>query len=161
LGDHTETIEVEYDPTSVSYEHLLDVFWASHNPSAAPWSRQYMSIIFPHDDKQRNAALRSRERESARLMSRVFTEILPAPEFYPAESYHQKYYLRRVPEILSELTAIYPSDADFTASTAAARLNGYLGGCGNFSALELDLKNLGLSPEVNRILLRYVTASLR
>ncbi|ABK18013.1 Methionine sulfoxide reductase A [Syntrophobacter fumaroxidans MPOB] len=140
----------------VSYERLLEVFWAEHNPSVPPWSKQYMSILFHHDERQKSAALRSRDRESARRMRRVFTEILPAREFYQAESYHQKYYLRRLPEILRELATLYPSDTDLTASTAAARLNGYLGGCGNLAMLEAALKKLDLPPEAGRKLLRHV-----
>lgn len=140
----------------VSYERLLEVFWAEHNPSVPSWSKQYMSILFHHDERQKSAALRSRDRESARRMRRVFTEILPAQEFHQAESYHQKYYLRRLPEILGELAALYPSDPDLTASTVAARLNGYLGGCGNLAMLEAALKKLDLPPEASRKLLRHV-----
>ncbi len=46
LGDHTETIQIDYDPTYVSYRELLDIFWESHDPAARPWSRQYMAVVF-------------------------------------------------------------------------------------------------------------------
>ena len=48
LGDHAETIQVDYDPTQISYEELLEAFWTSHSPTSRPWSRQYASIIFYH-----------------------------------------------------------------------------------------------------------------
>ena len=113
LGDHTETIQMDYDPAVISYEQLLDVFWDSHNAAAPSWSRQYMSIIFYHDDEQKRLAAESRDREAARTKSTIVTEFRPAGEFYRAEGYHQKYSLRSEREILREFTAIYPSETGF------------------------------------------------
>jgi peptide-methionine (S)-S-oxide reductase len=59
LGDHSETIQIEYDPEQISYEELLDIFWSAHNPTARPWSRQYASFVFYHDETQRELALRT------------------------------------------------------------------------------------------------------
>jgi len=128
LGDHTETIQIDYDPSQVSYEQLLEVYWDSHNPTRQPWSRQYMSMIFYHDSEQFALATQSKEREEARLGRPVYTEIIPFSRFYLAEDYHQKYRLQQVPELMEELTAIYPNFADFRDSTAVARINGYVGG---------------------------------
>jgi len=85
---------VDFDPSVISYGKLLDVFWASHDPLERPWRRQYMSAIFPHDDEQKNLAIRTRSREAARRNGKIHTEILPASRFYLAEAYHQKYALR-------------------------------------------------------------------
>jgi peptide-methionine (S)-S-oxide reductase len=156
LGDHTETIQIEYDPTQISYGELLDVFWSSHNPAGRPWSRQYMSIIFYHNDEQRKLAVATRDREAARIQGQIFTEIVPASEFYPAEAYHQKYRLRQVPDLMKEFSAMYPDDGDFVASTAAARVNGYLAGHGTCEGLQEELSSLGLSPEGGERLLGIV-----
>ena len=113
LGDHTETIQMDYDPAVISYEELLDVFWDSHNAAVPSWSRQYMSIIFTHDDEQKRLAAESRDREAAKTKSTIVTEIRPAGEFFLAEDYHQKYLLRSERDILREFTAIYPSETGF------------------------------------------------
>ena len=60
LGDHSETIQIDYDPTQVSYQALLDVFWNSHNPTTRSWSRQYASAVFYHSDEQKKLAMESR-----------------------------------------------------------------------------------------------------
>ncbi len=150
LGDHTETIQLDYDPAVISYEQLLDVFWDSHNASVPSWSRQYMSIVFTHDEEQKRLAAESRDREAARTKSTIVTEIRSAGEFFLAEGYHQKYLLRSEREILREFTAIYPSEKDFVNSTAAARVNGYLDGYGTPADLKTELPELGLSPEVGQ-----------
>jgi peptide-methionine (S)-S-oxide reductase len=139
LGDHTETIQIDYDPTQISYEELLDIHWDSHNPTAQPWSRQYMSIIFYHDSDQHELAMESKQREEASLGSQVYTEIIPFSEFYLAEDYHQKYYLQQEPELMEELTTIYPNFCDFVDSTAVARINGYVGGHVTFEELQEQL----------------------
>ncbi len=128
IGDHTETIQIDYDPTLISYEQLLDIFWDSHNPTVLPWSRQYMSIVFYHNSEQREIAMETKQREEASSGSRVYTEIISFSEFYLAEDYHQKYHLQQVPELMEELTAIYPNFDAFIDSTAVARINGYVGG---------------------------------
>ena len=96
LGDLSETIQIEYDPTQISYEELLDVFWSSHNPQQRPWSTQYKSMILYHTDEQKMLAMESKGREETRLKSKVSTEIVPFSAFYLAEGYHQKYRLRQV-----------------------------------------------------------------
>ncbi|MGB5616246.1 MAG: peptide-methionine (S)-S-oxide reductase, partial [Desulfobacterales bacterium] len=56
LGDHTETIQIDYDPSQVSYNDLLDIFWQNHDPSSRAWSKQYMAAVFYHTDEQKKLA---------------------------------------------------------------------------------------------------------
>ena len=66
IGDHSEAIQIDYDPTRVSYEELLNVFWASHSPTVQPWARQYMSMILYHNAKQKRLALKTKAQEEAK-----------------------------------------------------------------------------------------------
>lgn len=159
LGNHSETIQIDYDPTRISYRELLNVFWDSHNPTQPPWSRQYMSIVFYHNDEQKRLAMETSDREEARTKGKIYTEIIPATGFYLAEEYHQKYRLQQVPELAKEFSAIYPATGDFIASTAVARVNGYVSGYGTSTALQEELSSLGLSPAGNKKLLEIWAAN--
>jgi peptide-methionine (S)-S-oxide reductase len=150
LGDHTETIEIDYDPNRISYEQLLEVFWRSHDPTQRSWSRQYMAAVFYHNEDQKRRALETRERVQARFHTAVATQIVPGTEFYPAEAYHQKYKLRQAPDLMDEFTRIYPNNADFVNSTAAARVNGYLYGYGSAEDVDAAADRLGLSPNATK-----------
>ena len=90
---HTEVVEVSYDPEKVSYEKLVGSFWTLHDPTASH-KAQYRSVIFYHTPEQREIAENSKRRlaESDEHSPLVLTAILPAPTFYPAEAYHQRYY---------------------------------------------------------------------
>jgi peptide-methionine (S)-S-oxide reductase len=95
---HAEVVEVTYDPERVSYEDLLDVFWGKHDPTQLNrqgWDigDQYRSVIFVHDEEQRAAAERSKAGldASGRYRKPIVTLIEPAPTFYRAEEYHQRY----------------------------------------------------------------------
>jgi peptide-methionine (S)-S-oxide reductase len=156
IGDHTETIQIDYDPSKISYKKLLDTFWTSHNPARPVLKRQYMSAIFFHNAEQKQLALETRDREAARIKGAIVTEIVPFAEFYLAEAYHQKYYLQRVPELMREFRTIYPVVQDFINSTAAARVNGYVGGYGSSEVLKTEIDSLGLSPTGNKKLLKMV-----
>ena len=155
LGGHTETVQIDYDPTKILYYELLDVFWNSHDATAFAYSRQYQSIIFFHNEEQQRLATQSKQQEEAKLGSKITTEIIPYIAFYPAEDYHQKYYLRQIPELMADFKAMYPDAADFGDSTAAARINGYIGGYGTAGTLQKELASYGLSPDGNKILLKY------
>ena len=157
LGDHSEAVQIEYDPTQISFQELLDVFWDSHTPTTQPFSRQYMNVLFYHDEEQKRLAVKSLEREAAKGDDPVYTKILPATTFYPAEDYHQKYWLRHNPVFMGEFRAIYPQDEEIIASTAAARVNGYLNGYGTPEALREEIDSLGLSPESSKKLLEIVS----
>lgn len=145
LGDHTESIQIDFDPSQITYEQLLAVFWANHDPTRRAYSRQYASLIFVHSAEQRRVAVASKDREEARRRQRVVTEILPASLFTLAEGYHQKYYLRGHRELLGEFAAMFDSAAGFVNSTAAARVNGYAGGHGSLEQLREEIGKLGLS----------------
>jgi peptide-methionine (S)-S-oxide reductase len=139
---------------------LLEVFWDSHHPTAQPYSRQYMSIVFYHNEEQRRLAIESKECEESRSELSVITEIVPFSEFYLAEDYHQKYYLRQEAGLLKEFCAIYPEIEDFISSTAVARVNGYVGGYGTPETLEKEPNSLGLSEAGNMRLLEIADRGL-
>jgi peptide-methionine (S)-S-oxide reductase len=124
----------------ISYEELLDIFWQSHNPRRAAWSRQYAAFILTHDAAQAKIAHASRDA----LGDGIATDIRTAGAFWRAEDYHQKYRLRHQGELCSALIAHFGGDREFVDSTAAARLNGLLSGYGSKAGLE----SLNLPPEI-------------
>ncbi len=103
LTGHAEAVEVEFDPKMVPFEKLLEIFWGNHNPTTANrqgWDigTQYRSAIFYHSEKQREIAEKSKsaqEKSGKWAGKKIVTQIVPAPEFYPAEEYHQKYLMKR------------------------------------------------------------------
>jgi len=119
-----------------------------------------MSIIFYHSEEQRALAVASKQRQEAKLGLSVVTEIVPFARFYPAEDYHQKYYLSSLSGLMDELQKIYPDFQDFIASTAVARLNGYAGGYGTAETLAETLGSLGLSEENSLALTRRAERGL-
>ena len=101
MTGHAELVQVEFDPSVLSYEKLLDVFWGSHDPTqlnrqGPDIGTQYRSVIFFHDSEQQKIATQSKESldASGKLGKKIVTQIQPAPEFYRAEEYHQKYYVK-------------------------------------------------------------------
>ncbi|HEY7746588.1 MAG TPA: peptide-methionine (S)-S-oxide reductase MsrA [Desulfuromonadales bacterium] len=96
---HAEAVQIIFDPATISFDELLEVFWRTHDPTTlnrqgADSGTQYRSAIFHHDERQRQVAERSkRDADAAGLWpDPIVTEIVPFTRFYPAEGYHQDYY---------------------------------------------------------------------
>jgi peptide-methionine (S)-S-oxide reductase len=94
---HAEVTQIEFDPKKISFDQLLDVFWAAHDPTTlnrqgADVGTQYRSIILYHNEAQRTAAEISKKRAQAEFPSPIVTQIVPFTKFYKAEGYHQDYY---------------------------------------------------------------------
>ncbi len=158
LGDHTETLQIDYDPSVISFEGLLDIFWKSHDPTSRPWSRQYRSIILYHNEEQKRLAMESRDRQAVLQKKPITTEILPFSAFYLAEDYHQKYRLQQEEEIMREFESMYPICKGVTDSTAAARVNGFLGGYGSPDDLKKEIGLLGLSEQGKKRLIQILSS---
>lgn len=99
---HAEAVEVEFDPTRISYDNLLEVFWNAHDPTQVnrqgpDVGSQYRSAVFTHSPQQEAAAEASKDRldASGKLNAPVATEITEATTFWRAEDYHQKYLAKR------------------------------------------------------------------
>jgi peptide-methionine (S)-S-oxide reductase len=99
---HAEVVQVTFDPSKVSYEKLLDVFWSAHDPTTLnrqgpDIGTQYRSAIFFHSPEQERRARASKQKMEAcgKFQREIVTEITPASTFYPAEEYHQKYLAKR------------------------------------------------------------------
>jgi len=144
IGDHSEAVQIDYDPAVISFEKLLDVFWESHNPCAASWSKQYQTILFYSGSAQKKVAEKSRDAMAQKLDQHVRTELRPLRHFYLAEDYHQKWSLRRNRALTTDLMKIYPGKGEFVKSTAAARVNAYLAGYLEYPQLRTALAKLGL-----------------
>jgi methionine-S-sulfoxide reductase len=98
---HAESVEITYDPAKITYDQLLDTFWHNIDPTTedaqfADHGTQYRTAIFYHDAEQKKLAEASKERlaKSGKFKDPIVTEIAAASEFYPAEEYHQKYYIK-------------------------------------------------------------------
>jgi peptide-methionine (S)-S-oxide reductase len=152
-------VQIDYDPAIIPFAELLEIFWATENACAAADSRQYMPAIFYQDDEQKRLALQSRDREAVKRRVPISTAIIPLTRFCVAEDYHQKYLLRLQDDLMCEFRAMYPDARDFMNSTAAARVNGYLGGHGSSATLRREIPALGLSPAAGQYLLALCTHS--
>jgi peptide-methionine (S)-S-oxide reductase len=131
--------QLDFDPRMLSYEELLDSIWKNRRGGRA-YSRQYMEALFPANDAQERSA-------RARGIS---APIIAGARFYPAEDYHQKYYLRHDRVLMAELAHYTP--AAFVDSTAAARLNAYVAGHGSLAQVDAELDQLLLSPAAAKYL---------
>jgi len=95
---HAEAVEIEFDPSKVSYEKLLELFWKLHDPTqenrqGPDVGSQYRSAVFYHNEKQRELAEKSKKalEKSGKFGKPIMTQIVAAKEFFEAEDYHQKY----------------------------------------------------------------------
>jgi methionine-S-sulfoxide reductase len=98
---HAESLQIEFDPSKISYDEILDFFFRLHDPTTAnrqgnDVGSQYRSAIFYHDESQRDAAERAKVRAQPKWPRPIVTEVVPFTNFYPAEDYHQD-YLQRYP----------------------------------------------------------------
>ena len=161
IGDHSETVQLDYDPSEIYYAALLEIFWKEHTPTVASWSKQYRAAIFYHNELQKQKALETKEHEAAGLKSTIYTDVIPFQRFYVAEDYHQKYALQHNMNLMNEFRAIYPTFDKIINSTAAARVNGYLAGYGTLDQFYEELAGYGLSPAGGGQLVAVLKASGR
>ncbi|XP_051169454.1 peptide methionine sulfoxide reductase isoform X1 [Leptopilina boulardi] len=147
IGDHTEVIDIEYDPEIISFCQLLHLFWNNHEYGLTRKIKtQYMSLILYHDEEQRISAEKSRDHEQRERGEQLITKIKEFQKFYPAEDYHQKYRLQDHPWLLETL-GITNSEL-LRTSPIAAKLNGYLAGAVSYEQFKEDLPRLGFSEKV-------------
>ncbi len=139
---------MEFNSEIISYQDLLHLFWNSHTPTRKGWSRQYQAFVFYHNPAQKATASQSKLDLEAELGKKIKTEIRPYDRFYTAEDYHQKYYLQNNSTFMNPLKKRYPDMNTFINSTAAARINGYLGGYGTYEQFQAEKQHLGLPDEV-------------
>ncbi|TYP68094.1 peptide-methionine (S)-S-oxide reductase MsrA [Paenibacillus methanolicus] len=153
MGDHTETVEAEFDPGVVSFGDLAALFWASHNPVNINGykGRQYQSLLFYRNAEQLAAIEAVLAKRRAGVMPEPDTEILSYGGFHPAEEKHQKYYLKRHPDALAKLSAIFSGET-LTGSTLAARLNGLAKGYTNRERIIEELAGDRESAEAQRLM---------
>ncbi len=147
-GDHVETVEVTYDPEILSFSDLLEHFWTHHNSRAKPVFGEFASACFTTKAEQQALAL-SRQ-EAVRKTGRetpVHTAILPLTIFYPAEDFHQKYYLQQDPDLLDQLPV-----RDRLSTPIATKLNALAGRAGDRRQLSESLIPLGIRPEQSEVL---------
>lgn len=128
MGDHTEAISIDYDPSVISYSELLAYFWKGHRCEYNNSSTQYMNAVFYRNNEQKELAETGLKIRAASLgisADAVATKILPVKVFTYAEKYHQKYAIRG--DIRARIDEIYPDSKSLADSTVATRLNAYLG----------------------------------
>jgi peptide-methionine (S)-S-oxide reductase len=161
MGDHAESVEIDFDPSVISYEDLLVIFWTSHRATGQLWGRQYMSGVWYHTDEQHQMAETVKSRLQREMRLELNTEISPLARFYLAEDYHQKYALRRYDDILIEFQAMYPDLRDFVNSTAVTRVNGFISGYGDFEQLKHEINSYQLSVAAQMKLVKIAEGFLR
>ncbi len=144
IGDHIESLEIDFDLDKLSFEEIVSVFWKNHNPISPFWKRQYAKAIFFHNEKQKKIILNSKQKLEKELKEQITTEIIPYERFYQAENYHQKYHLQNHTALLADFKKIFTNMQQFVDSTASARVNGYINGYGTAINFDKDIERLGL-----------------
>jgi peptide-methionine (S)-S-oxide reductase len=155
MGDHTETVEIDFDPAILSYGEVLLHFWRNHYPNRDNYKgRQYISLLRYHDEEQK-AAIESVKKEMEKELGEpIETEIAPFDGFTLAEERHQKYYLKRYPKALAQLKELYPLPELLVDSTFAARLNGFVKGYGTREGLKREIAEWPINENCREMLIR-------
>ncbi|SDP32880.1 peptide-methionine (S)-S-oxide reductase [Litchfieldia salsa] len=150
MGDHTETLQIEFNPKVISFRNLLKVFWENHNPNRALYKeRQYISIILYQNEEQRVLIEKMKSELEYELKEEIQTEVSPCKHFTLAEDYHQKYYLKKYPDAVEKMRTIYPTDDEYFSSTLVARLNGFVKGYGTLTNIKEEIRSWNTS-QVNQ-----------
>ena len=155
MGDHSETIEIDYDPNMITYSDILNVFWANHYPFKDNYNkgRQYLSMLLYHDEHQKELVTHSRKHWEQQVGSKLETEIAAYSKFFKAEDKHQKYYLKRYPDAIASLSSIYPGQDDLENSTLAARLNGFVKGFGTLAEIKEEVSQWEISERFRSLII--------
>ncbi len=152
IGDHTETIEIDYDPEQISYRELVEIFFDSHNPYNQAYSRQYASLILYNNSEQQETAEAVKEELEAEGGREIKTEIKELDRFYLAEDYHQKFRLQQQvafrEHYLDQMTM-----EEFINSPAVTKVSGYITGNGERDNIIQNIGELGLTTELQERLL--------
>lgn len=147
MGDHSETVEMDFDPGGIGLDRIMEVFWDHHNPVNINHYKgdQYKSIVFYRGERQLETIRQVKERMEPGK-GELETAIEPFSRFYLAEEKHQKYYLKRHPDALEKLCGLYPDPDDLSRSTLAARLNGLAKGYTNRELILNEIAEWRVSP---------------
>jgi len=139
LEDHSESIEITFDPQKISLEQLLHSFWNHHRPDAINGykGRQYMSILFYRNLEQYEMIIHVQQQYAPQSLS---TEIVPYTDFTQAEERHQKYYLQRQPELFKQGIEHLGTQENLFHSTIGARLNAWAKGYLSRAEIMQELK---------------------
>ena len=156
IGNHTETVQGDFDPEKITFRRLLDILWDSHTYTRQTTITQYKNAVFYHTQEQRQQAEASKQALEHRTGREVQTDILPVESFTLAEDYHQKYLLKHS-SLKSFLNRFHAHAIDIVNSTAAARLNGYAGGNGTREQLLREIHLLGLDDGEKKVLEKLVS----
>ncbi|SFT12921.1 peptide-methionine (S)-S-oxide reductase [Paenibacillus sp. BC26] len=148
-GDHTEMVEIEFDPAIVRLETILALFWNNHNPANINnyRDRLYNSLVLYRDKAQLSViqeVMKSRGEQGKGVPA---TEYMPYTVFYPAEDRHQKYFLKRFPDAIAKLRTLFPTDDELTQATLAARLNGIAKGFANMDQIIQEIRTWPIGRE--------------
>ena len=134
-ADYVEAVQLDYDPTRIEYEDVLDAFFRSHDATARGRGRQYSSVIFVHDAEHEAIAARKLQG-----LTRVATTLEPLLTFYDAEAYHQKWLLQRKRHLFMSLQL--KDEHEIVSSPAASLLNAFAAQRLNCETLEARLAAL-------------------
>jgi peptide-methionine (S)-S-oxide reductase len=127
LGNHTEVVQVEFDPDTVTYRELLDLVFESHAPNRQTGNTQYQNVVLTAT-KSQQATLDEFLSSRGLTADGIGTRIEQLSRFYPAEDYHQKYKLRSVSSLMDAFDDAGYDDEAVRESPIAAKLNGYAAG---------------------------------
>lgn len=138
-------------------QKLLEIFWNNHDPTEKH-KKQYMSVIFYHDDSQKKLAESTLKEEQCKIARPIATQLLPATTFTDAEDYHQKYRLRAHTYMEDSLKL---SESQMKSSHVSARLNGWLSGYGSLEQFEKEKDSLGLDMKQIEYMRRAIKTAVR
>lgn len=145
MGDHTETVEVTFDPEAISLEQLLRKFWSDHNPNRPVYKeRQYISLLLYRNAEQKIMMETVKRQLEGEV---IHTEISPLHDFTEAEPHHQKYYLKRFKRTTEQLMHHFSDETAFHSSILTARLNGFVREYGTLASIKQEIAQWNISAE--------------